>query len=421
MAFIFRPSTFNMLKPLLQQRSFNTFEPMVAASTMAKGADFKQSIRNQTRVSTTLATHLLSKEPNSNVVFSPLSIHVVLSLLAAGSKGQTLDQLLAFLKTNTTHDLNSLYSRLVSSILADASPNGGPRLHFANGFWVDKTFTLNPSFKQLADTVYNKAACKQVDFAKADEVAKEVDLWAAKQTNGLIKGVLPANVVSSRTGLLFANAVYFKGAWSKKFDESMTEKFDFHHLNGNKVRVPFMTSKEKQFVCEFSDFKVLGLRYLQGKGDHKFTMYFYLPDAKDGLPSLIQKIGITPDFLDNHIPYTAVPVGKFLIPKFKIAFEFEASNMLKELGIVLPFRYGDDLTEIGNSSTGESPFVSGIHHKSFVEVNEEGTEVAAVTRAGFRTCDRPSYKKVDFVADHPFLYVIREDVTGVVLFMGQVV
>ncbi|KAJ0829278.1 putative Serpin family protein [Helianthus annuus] len=143
---------------------------MVAASTMAKGADFKQSIRNQTRVSTTLPTHLLSKEPNSNVVFSPLSIHAVLSLLAAGSKGQTLDQLLAFLKTNTTHDLNSLYSRLVSSILVDASPNGGPRLHFANGFWVDKTFTLNPSFKQLVDIVYNKAACKQVDFAKVNSL-----------------------------------------------------------------------------------------------------------------------------------------------------------------------------------------------------------------------------------------------------------
>ncbi|KAJ0682835.1 putative Serpin family protein [Helianthus annuus] len=123
-------------------------------------------ISNQTHVSTTLAAHLLSNKHDSNVVFSPLTIQTLLSLLAAGSKGQTLDQLLAFLKTDTTNDLNSLYSHLVSSILAVGSLAGGPRLSFANAVWAGKTFSLEPSFKQAVDTVY-KATCRQVDFHKA--------------------------------------------------------------------------------------------------------------------------------------------------------------------------------------------------------------------------------------------------------------
>ncbi|KAL8244294.1 hypothetical protein R6Q59_010552 [Mikania micrantha] len=156
----------------------------------------RRSIRNQTQVSITLATHLLSKKsPNSNIVFSPISIQVVLGLVAAGSKGKTLDQLLGFLKTKTTGALNTLTSQLVSSIFADGSLSGGPRLSCANGVWFDKTLSVKPSFKQVLDTVY-KASSNQADFrTKAVEVANEVNLWAEKETNGLIKKVLPVDAV----------------------------------------------------------------------------------------------------------------------------------------------------------------------------------------------------------------------------------
>ncbi|KAL8244291.1 hypothetical protein R6Q59_010549 [Mikania micrantha] len=383
--------------------------------------DLQQSISNQTHVSITLATHLLSKKsPNSNVVFSPLSIHVVLSLVAAGSKGQTLDQLLGFLKTKTTDDLNALSSQLVSLILEDGSLSGGPRLSFANGVLVEKTLSLKPSFKQVVDTVY-KAASNQVDFqTKAVEVANEVNLWAEKQTNGLIKEVLPAGAVNNSTRLIFANALYFKGSWSEKFDQSKTKEFDFHLLDGNKVKVPFMTSEKKQFVREYDDFKVLGLPYFQGQDKRQFTMYIYLPNAKDGLKSFVEKISSTSDFFDRHIPHQKVKVGQFLIPKFKISFGFEASEMLKELGLVLPFNGGDGLTEMVDSSVGQSLYVSSIHHKSFVEVNEEGTEAAAASAGVVMLRSIMIDDKVDFVADHPFLFIIKEDMTGVVLFMGQV-
>lgn len=126
--------------------------------------DLRESISNQNDVSLSLTKHLLLTEgKDSNVVYSPLSIHVVLSLIAAGSKGPTLDQLLTFLKSKSSDHLNSFASELVSVVFADGSPSGGPRLSFANGAWVDKSLPLKPSFKQVVDTAY-KAALNQVDF-----------------------------------------------------------------------------------------------------------------------------------------------------------------------------------------------------------------------------------------------------------------
>ncbi|KAI3686739.1 hypothetical protein L1987_80423 [Smallanthus sonchifolius] len=134
------------------------------------------------------------------------------------------------------------------------------------------------------------------------EVVNEVNLWAEKQTNGLINQVLQHNAVDSLTRLILANAVYFKGAWNQKFNRKMTKESDFHLLDGNKVKVPFMTNMEKQLVRKYDDFTVLGLPYLQGQDKREFTMYFFLPDAKDGLQSLVEKIGSTSDFFDRHIP-----------------------------------------------------------------------------------------------------------------------
>ncbi|KAI7727944.1 hypothetical protein M8C21_015486, partial [Ambrosia artemisiifolia] len=362
---------------------------------------------NQTHVSTILATHLLSNNHDSNVVFSPLSIQTLLSLLATGCKGETLDQLLAFLKADTANDLTSLYSHLVSLILADGSPVGGPKLSFANAVWVHETFSLKDSFQQVVDTVY-KAACKQVDFHKAEKVASEVNLWADKQTNGLIKYIISPEEIEKGITLILANAIYFKGTWTRKFNVSWTKERDFHLLNGCKVKVPFMTSSVNQFVHKYSDFKVLGLPYSRGQDNRRFTMYFYLSDAKDGLPSLIKKVGSTPDFFERHIPQTKKKVGEFFIPKFRIEFGTRIA-------------FGPSFTEVidSQSPVGIGLYVPKIHQKSIVEVNEEGTEAVAVTGFGMMYgCGAPVTDWVDIVADHPFLFVIREDVSGVVLFMG---
>ncbi|TKY75107.1 Serpin-ZX protein [Spatholobus suberectus] len=241
------------------------------------------------------------------------------------------------------------------------------------------------------------------------EVANEVNSWTEKETNGLIKELLPPRLVDNSIRLIFANELYFKGAWNEKFDASMTEDFDFHLLNGSSVKVPFMTSrKQEQFIRAFDGFKVLGLPYKQSKDKH----------AKDGLSNLAKKWASKSGFLERKLPHEKVEIGDFRIPRFNISFGFEASNVLKELGVVLPF-HDSDLTKMVESPLDQMLYVSKIFHKSFIEVNGEGTEVATATTAkivGYAW--RPT--KIDFVADYPFLFVIREDLTRTILFIGQV-
>ncbi|KAG8366165.1 hypothetical protein BUALT_Bualt17G0048300 [Buddleja alternifolia] len=368
--------------------------------------DFRKSIVNQTDVSLSLAKHVISSANDRNLIFSPLSIHVVLGMIAAGSKGPTRDQLLGFLKFRSPEQLGSL----VTLLFADGRPLSGPRLSFANGVWVDQSLSFKPAFKEVMENAY-KAASYHVDFQNKAE----------KQTNGLIKEVLPFGSVDAFTQLIFANAVYFKGAWNKKFDASKIKDHEFFLLNGGSIHVPFMTSTKKQYVHAFDGFKVLQLPYKQGKDKRKFSMYFFLPDAKDGLPSLLEKVGFESKFIDRHLPYQEIKVVDFLIPKFKINFDFEASEVLQVLGLVLPFsHHGDGLTEMVDSNVRENFYDSSIFHKSFIEVNEEGTEAAAVSGLILSGSCPGIANKLDFVADHPFLFVIREDTTGAVLFVGQV-
>jgi serpin B len=183
-----------------------------------------------------------------------------------------------------------------------------------------------------------------------------------------------------------------------------------------------MTSYKKQFVRAFDGFKVLRLPYEQGVDKRQFSMYLFLPDAKDGLLTLIEKMASEPEFLKHNLPKTKVEVGDFRIPKFEISFGLSASNALKELGVVLPFDPSVGLAKMVDYP--KSPiWVSDIIQKCFIKVNEKGTEAAAVTVTLGVGCARftPKPIPIDFVADHPFLFLIREDLSGTILFVGQVV
>ncbi|XP_074282440.1 serpin-ZX-like [Silene latifolia] len=381
--------------------------------------DLRQLITNQTHVSLKLANHVASTEARpTNSVFSPLSLHVILGLIAAGSSGSTRDEILSVLGSNSIDDLNKLFSETVPLVFADGSTSGGPKLSFTNGVWVDQSLPFKPGFKRVVEDLY-KAVSSQVDFLNnADEVASEVNSWAEKQTSGLIKDLLPPGSVNYMTRLIFANALYFKGEWNQKFDPMKTKKDAFHLLDGTSLKVPYMTSYEDQFIRTCDGFKVLRLPYKQGEDKRQFSMYFLLPVEKDGLLALYEKVASNPGFLNEHLPYEEVEVGDFRLPLFKISFGFEASQVLNALGINQAFS-GGGLTEMVDSPEAEDLRVSSIFHKSFIEVNEEGTEAAAASVSKMvLLCSRP---EVDFVADHPFMYLIREDTTGVVLFVGHVV
>ncbi|KAH9330863.1 hypothetical protein KI387_002971 [Taxus chinensis] len=382
--------------------------------------DIQASIHSQTDFSLGFSKEILEVSADKNAVFSPLSISVALSLAAGGAKGPTLDQFCTCLKFKDPHQLHELSSQLINVVLPDGSANGGPFSSFVNGVWVDQSMTLKPSYRDLVKKQYNTEA-SSVDFInKANEVRVEVNKWAADETKGKIDELLPADSVDKSTRLILANALYFKGTWQKKFDSAATKEGTFNLLNGDSVQVPMMTTTKKQFIQTVGDCKILCLPYVQGQDKRSFSMYIILPDDIKGLPELEKKVDL--NFLENHLSQgREVKVGSFQLPRFKISFSVEATEILKKIGLVLPFSNEADFTEMVDSPVASSLCISNVFHKSFVEVNEEGTEAAAATAATVLLRGILMDPIEDFIADHPFMFVIKEELTGVILFVGHVV
>jgi serpin B len=196
-------------------------------------------------------------------------------------------------------------------------------------------------------------------------------------------------------------------------------------VNGGQVSVPFMSSASKQHIVSRPGYKVLMLPYAGGgQNGASFSMYIYLPDEIDGLPSMLARLSSDPGrLLENSWTTTAeVPVGKFRVPKFTMSCKTTASAMLRKMGLSLPF---DALrADFGEMTVGPPPepiYAPEVFHECFVEVNEEGTEAAAATAVAMHFGCAAAPPPEDFVADHPFMFVIKEEFSGVVVFAGQVI
>jgi len=251
-------------------------------------------------------------------------------------------------------------------------------------------------------------------------VLNDINSWVETETRGIIKNLLPSKCLGDDTALVLANALYFKGTWDRKFDASKTKYNDFHLLGGQIVQVPFMTSKRYQrhlYGC-FDGYKILKLPYQNDQDTRQFSMYFFLPEATDGLHSLIQVFKSMPELCTMQFKLREEDLPEFWIPRFKFSFKFEASKTMKELGLELPFKAVGELSEMVDSA--KSLFLSNVFHASCIEVNEEGTEAAASTAPRLirqsRRLNPPS-----FVADHPFLFLIREEKSGMTFFIGAVI
>ncbi|KAF5180578.1 Serpin-z4 [Thalictrum thalictroides] len=364
----------------------------------------------------------LGDAKDKNFVFSPYSIQLGLGLVANGATGSTRREFLTFLDAENLNDLNSRDKQLVDKF-SQTSENG-PIVSFVGGIWVDQSSTLKPTFKQTAETIY-KAMAESVDFQdemKRKEVIDRVNKWTEEATRGLINSILPEDSVQATTSTVLANAIYFKGEWIDIFHKSYYSTFFLS--DGSSIKeVPFMTNSSRQHVTTMEDFKILSLPYKKSRG---VSMYIILPKKKDGLWSLLEKVGSDPKFLENNVPrdFESVEMRRLEIPKFKIAYGFEANEVLQALGLNAPFSDEAELDEM--VSGGSRRKISKVRHKSHIEVNEKETEAAAVTEisddeVGFSSFDDYIPPTVDFVANHPFMFMVRDDMTGVVLFMGHVV
>nr|XP_020154037.2 putative serpin-Z5 [Aegilops tauschii subsp. strangulata] len=259
----------------------------------------------------------------------------------------------------------------------------------------------------------------------AGEAVKQINAWAAAATNNLIDSVLTEQQVSTETDVVVANAVYFKATWDSPFRERNTEDDKFYRLDGTAFDVAFMQSGKKQYIACHQGFKVLKLDYRQGhvwsSPPASFSMCVFLPDDRDGLQGLVQRIASSPDFIRAHLPTRLVSVGDFKLPRFKLAFSADMSDILRRLGLHVA---GADMSNmVEDDGTGRPLALSGIVHKAVIEVNEDGTEAAAVTAGLMCGCAPPPKTPpvlVDFVADHPFAFFVIEEESGAIVFAGNI-
>ncbi|XBI34772.1 hypothetical protein VPH35_120536 [Triticum aestivum] len=368
-----------------------------------------------------LSKRLAEENPRTNLVFSPLSIYTALSLLAAGARDTTPDEILRILGARSCGELESFVSRMAADALQDRSASGGPRVAFACGVWSDLSRPLKPAFREaVVGTIQGRGKHRQLPGRTGGSA------WPDQRS------INPAI-----TRVVLGNAVYFKGKWEDQaFDKRDTMHESFYRLDRSKVDVPFMQSTMSQFVAVHDGFKVLKLRYKMAcaspsvfSGSNRtrytqFSMCIFLPDAHDGLWGLLDTIESRPGFLHDHLPEQQIALREFRMPKFKLSFHSSIVAVLKKLGLELPFCEHGNLSGMVEDDGSGLPIVVGdVIHKAVVEVNEEGTEAGAVTvLVGALGCARPpslpTPPQVDFIADHPFSYYIVEEATGAIVFAG---
>ncbi|XP_006663306.2 probable non-inhibitory serpin-Z9 [Oryza brachyantha] len=367
-----------------------------------------------------LAGLVLGAAGTGNAAVAPPAVHASLALAAAGARGATRRQVVRALGCGGggrggAADAANVASRVVKRVLRDRSTSGGPRLAFAGGVWADASRNLSPEFVEVAGNVFGSAA-KKADFQnEPDNASEQINSWVKDSTKGTVTTLLPAGTIDQNTGLVLGTALYFRGRWLDRSDVRRTTEQKFYCLDGTSVEVPFVEYDRTRLFAVHDNFKVIKLPYKQGKNERKFSMYIFLPDNHDGLFELTQKFFSEPMFLEQHLPTEKCHVG-ISVPNFTISFEIDVKDFLKDMRLELPFLRDAEFSDmIKQDDSGGPLFLSDVLHKAVLEVNEKGIEETSVSMG----LGKPLPAE-HFNANHPFFFMIREEVSGTVIFMGHV-
>ncbi|XP_019640745.1 PREDICTED: leukocyte elastase inhibitor-like isoform X8 [Branchiostoma belcheri] len=344
-----------------------------------------------------------------NVFFSPYSISVALAMTSLGARGSTEAAMKGTLcyKDMSNDVLHSTFSTLHQQLYASDKYT----LQTANRLYGEQTYSFLQDFLNATKKNYG-AELASVDFkGAAEQVRGTINKWVEEQTKDKIKDLIPAGAVDAMTRLVLVNAIYFKGNWDKQFKAEMTQDMDFNINNNEKVKVPMMKMEEKFNYGEFQDqkFRVLELPYVE----KELSMLIFLPDEVEGIRNLESALTATTlQTVSSQMYSTKV---NLMLPRFKLEQDFSLGETLKKMGMGEAFSDGADFSGM---SAAADLFISEVVHKAFVEVNEEGTEAAAATgvRMKMRMMPRPP---VPFLVDHPFMFLIRDNRSSSVLFLGR--
>ncbi len=337
-----------------------------------------------------------------NIFFSPFSVSSALGMTYAGARHNTATEMKKALSFELDQTLLHDTFKQLNQNLLDAANKDGQKLNIANGLCLTGG-DLSEEFKALLQNSY-----KAELFSGSLEIIND---WVKTKTEGKIEKILEQLDPNSVCVLL--NAIYFKGTWDNQFDEKRTREAPFRLSEKENIKVPFMHQKKRFKLIENDDFQAISLPY---KGN-LMSMVVLLPRNIDGLASLEKKLSVENlgEWL-NKIDSSPARNTDLYLPKFKFETDYNLVPACAALGIKDAF----DASAADFSGMGWPKgklWISQIKHKAFVEVNEEGTEAAAVTAVEMAT--KSISMDPVFRADHPFIFIIRENATGSILFMGR--
>lgn len=349
------------------------------------------------------------EESDSNIFISPLSVAMALGMTYNGAAGETQKAMQKTLELEgfTLEEVNQCYQHLIESLT-----QLDPKVQFgiANSIWYRESEgrrVPREEFLSLCDEYYN-ALVRGLDFNDPSSV-DTVNMWVEEETNGRIKDLV-SKPIGYTTLMSLINAIYFKGTWTYEFDPEETADAWFYLPDGSKKRCNMMKQRSLFDYLENDTFQAIDLPY----GDGDFSMTIFLPRWSISVDSLIAELN--QDNLNDWISFFESDSVDLYLPRFKLEWGQKLNDVLSAFGMGVCF---GEFADFCKMYEGPPVWISEVKHKSFIEVNEEGTEAAAATVVVMVESAEPMGLMMEI--NRPFLFMIRENVSGTILFIGKIV
>lgn len=351
---------------------------------------------------------ITQKEDHTNIFISPLSVTALFSMLNNGANGVTQEEIEEVLgyKGLNKEEINDFYLKILEAAV-DIDPQ--VEVMLANSIWIQEGFPVLTPFLQVNKTYY-QADVRNINFSHP-KAAGEINQWVSGKTNGKIPKMIDRLDASAVMHLI--NALYFNGEWEEPFEKSSTKEELFTNSDGSHAKVPLMFQSTHNTYAANDEYALTSLYY----GNRAFQMVFLLPHEGIELSSVLA--GLTDDSWQEclRLNQRACEI-KLKLPRFKTESHIELNDVLMALGIKSAFDGNADFSSLSNQSL----FVSRAFQKTYIEVNEKGTEAAASTDGEMLMTSPgalPETRVVEFYMNRPFLYFLRETSTGTIFFMGK--
>ncbi len=360
--------------------------------------------------------HLVAGQPG-NLFTSPYSISIALAMTYAGARGDTQTQMAQSLHYDLPQaQLHPAFNKLALELDGRAQDPGISKdeafqLHVANALWGQDGFTFLPAYLDLLAGNYG-AGMHLLDFAKDPEGSRRtINDWVSQQTGKRINDILPPGTIDPLTRLVLSNAIYFKADWSNKFEKDATSDGAFHLADGGQVTVPTMFQQDSFRYAQGDGLQALELPY----AGRQLSMLILLPD--EGRLDQAQA-SLDPEKLDALIAGLQYQDVKLWLPKFKFEYALALNDSLKQMGMLDAF--DPNKADFSGMDGARDLYIGAVLHKAFVAVDEAGTEAAAATVVIMPAMALAPGSPIEFRVDRPFLFLIRDNPSGAILFIGRV-